>query len=95
MNHGIFLVVMNVTLTLALLGLTSACLYREKRYQAIIQDLLDRVMARSYGEYVQGTKIAAPQRARRRQYLDDAALAEMERQARGEIEALAAAQGAR
>lgn len=78
-----------VLLAMALTAIIHFSVIREQRYQVIINDLLDRVMARSYGEYAAATKIAPLERARKRKYLDDAELAEMEKQARHEIGVLA------
>ncbi len=88
----IALIVAVSILAVCLSGALFVSFNRERRYQTIIADLLDRVMARSYGEY-QATKILPATPAKKRRYLSDPELAEMERQARGEIAVLASEQG--
>lgn len=81
-----------VVLSAALAVILWVSYKREMRYQKILDDLLDRVMARNYGEYAAISKISPPERARKRRYMGDAELAELERAARHEIGALAAEQ---
>ncbi len=59
------------------ISLVGVVIWREKTYRAVVADLLDRVMARSYGEYVAATT-PAPDRPLRRRVLSDAEMAELE-----------------
>jgi hypothetical protein len=68
-----------VVLALVLGAVVAVAYHRERRRDAIINDLLDRVMARSYGEYVSGTKTAATAHKPKRRLLTDEEMAEMER----------------
>lgn len=73
------LTVLCVLLAILLLVVTLAALWREKVHRAVVADLLDRIMARSYGEYVASTTPAV-NRPLRRRVLSDAEMAEIERQ---------------
>lgn len=66
---------------IALTAVLAISFWRERLHRQIMADLLDRVMARSYGEYVTSTKTL--NRPLRRKVLSDEEMAEMERQAAG------------
>lgn len=66
-------------LAIADITLIVAYIWREKIYRAVIADLLDRVMARSYGEYVASVK-STSSRPPRRRVLSDEEMAELENQ---------------
>ncbi len=65
-------------LAVAVIALIGIGVWREKIHRAVTADLLDRVMARSYGEYVASTK-PGPDRPLRRRVLSDEEMAEMEK----------------
>lgn len=75
-----------VLLAVLLLIVTPAALWREKIHRAVVADLLDRIMARSYGEYVAATTPAV-NRPLRRRVLSDAEMAEIEHQRKGGVPA--------
>lgn len=80
------LTVLCVLLVVALILSILIALWRERVHRAVIADLLDRIMARSYGEYVASTT-PAPGRLLRRRSMSDADMAELERQRKGEVPA--------
>lgn len=71
-----------VLLAAALLLTILIALWRERVHRAVVADLLDRIMARSYGEYVASTT-PAPGRPLRRRVLSDAEMAELEQRRMG------------
>lgn len=63
-------------LVVALISVTAIAFWRELVHKVVVADLLDRVMARSYGEYVAG-HTPAP-KPRRRAPLTDEEMAMLE-----------------
>lgn len=75
-----------VLLVVTLILVVLIALWRERVHRAVVADLLDRIMARSYGEYIASTT-PAPGRPLRRRVLSDADMAELERQRQGGVTA--------
>lgn len=69
-------------LVVALISVIGISFWRERNHKLLVTDLLDRVMARSYGEYVASTK-PSDQRPKYRKVLTDEELALLERQRLG------------
>lgn len=71
-----------MTILCILLALSNSALigilfYRERIHRALTADLLDRVMARSYGEYIANTR-PNPLRPKHRRVLSDEEMADLE-----------------
>lgn len=73
------MLVLCLLLAIAVILLLGLGYWRERTHRLVVADLLDRVMARSYGEYVASTK-TGPNRPLRRRVLSDEEMAELERQ---------------
>jgi hypothetical protein len=69
-------------LVVVVILLIAIMFHRERVHRAVTADLLDRVMARSYGEYVAATK-PGPNRPLRRRVLSDEEMAALEQQTLG------------
>lgn len=72
-----------IALVLALISVTAISFWRERTHRVVIADLLDRIMARSYGEY-DASRPHPSRPALRRRAMTDEEMAVLEKSKKSE-----------